>query len=438
MGVGQDVGAGPGGRETVSEPVTVVPPPQPAARPSRFADAPSIYAALVLFGLTVGGAYLLMRLRALLIILFVALLVASAMAGPVRRLERWGLPRPLAIASIYVLLFGLIGAMAWFVLPRLVGQAADAASDLPGRLRDLEDLRVRVDELGQEYPILRNLDDRLVAIAARAGTTFSERLLGLPGLVATGLFTLVSIFTIASLLVMTKERILTLVLSMTHPRHRATTQRVLAEMGGRLGAYVRAKLIVMAIVGSLVWGTLFFLGSSYPVLVAIFAGATEIVPRIGPWIGRAAILLAVLPLGWQAVGIAMAAHVVIENLKGQLISPLVESDQVDIHPLTAFIAIIAGGVLLGWLGAVIAVPMAAVIQVVVQDVIIPWRRGRLMSAERAFAVGPVVPEQVPPLAAGAVGEVVREQRSGSWGRRLVNKARPAARRPSPGRGGSEG
>lgn len=381
--------------------------PPPQSRPSRFADAPSIYAALVLFGLTVAGGYLLLRLQALLVILFVALLVASAVSGPVRRLERFGLPRSLALAAIYLLLAGLLGALGWYVLPRVVGQAAAAASDLPGRLRDVEELRLRLDELGRDYPVLRDLDDRAVTIAARAGTTFSNWLLGLPGAIATGLFTLVSIFTIASLFVMTKERILSLVLSLTHPRHRETTQRVLAEMGERLGAYVRAKLIVMAIVGGLVWVTLFFLGSSYPVLVAIFAGGSEIVPRIGPWIGRLAILLAVLPLGWQAVGIAMVAHVVIENLKGQFISPLVESDQVEIHPLTAFIAIIAGGILLGWLGAVIAVPLAAVIQVVVQDVIIPWRRGRLVAAERAFAVGPELPGQATGLGAGEPAEGAR-------------------------------
>jgi hypothetical protein len=84
--------------------------------------------------------------------------------------------------------------------------------------------------------------------------------------------------------------------------------------------------------------------------------------------------------------------VIIENLKGQVISPLIESDQVDIHPLTAFVAIIAGGVLLGWLGALIAVPVAAALQVVVQDVVIPWRRNRLASAESIYVAGPPLPE----------------------------------------------
>ncbi len=158
-------------------------------------------------------------------------------------------------------------------------------------------------------------------------------------------------------------------------------------MGERLGAYLRAKAIVVVIVGGLVWGTLVLLGSPYAVLVGIFAGLTEVLPRIGPWFGRAAIVVAVIPLGWRAVGIALVAHVVIENLKGQVISPLVEADQVDIHPLTAFIAVIAGGILLGWVGALIAVPVAAVLQVLVEEVLVPWRRARLEPIEATYGAG---------------------------------------------------
>ncbi len=359
--------------------------------PSRFAAAPSIYAALVLFGLTLGAVALLFRLQYLLTILFLSLLLASGIASPVRRLERLGIPRALAILAIYLVIAGALLGLIWYVLPPVLGQAAGAASDLPTRLRDLREYQSRVSELSAEYPIIDTLEVRLLDIAANAGNAFTNWLIGLPEVVAKAIFSLVSVLTIAMLLLVTKERLLNLVLEMTHPQHRATTQQVLAEMGNRLGAYVRAKLIVIVIVGSMVYGTLVLLGAAYAFLVAIFAGLMEALPRIGPWFGRFAIFLAVLPLGWRAVGIAMVAHVIIENLKGQVISPLVESDQVDIHPLTAFIAIIAGGVLLGWFGALIAVPFAAAIQVVVQDVVIPWRRDQLAVAETIYVEGPPIP-----------------------------------------------
>ena len=368
------------------------PPEVPRSRSSRYADAPSIYAALVLFGLTVGAVYLLFRLQYLLTILFLAVLVASGIAGPVRRLERLGVPRAVAILAIYVVLGGMLGGLIWYVLPPVLGQAASASADIPKRLRDLRELQGRVAELSIDYPIIETLEVRLIDIAANAGNAFTNWLIGLPEAVAKVLFTLVSVLTIALLLLVTKERLLDLILEMIHPRHRATTQRVLAEMGVRLGAYVRAKLIVIVVVASLVYGTLVVLGATYAFLVATFAGMMEALPRIGPWLGRVAIFLAVLPLGWRAVAIAMVAHVIIENLKGQVISPLIESDQVDIHPLTAFVAIIAGGVLLGWLGALIAVPVAAALQVVVQDVVIPWRRNRLASAESIHVAGPPLPE----------------------------------------------
>ena len=372
----------------------IAPSPGVAPRPRAF-DARSIYLGLLFFGLTVGGLYLLWRVQLLLLILFLALLFASGIAGPVGWLERYRVPRPVAILIIYAILIGLLAALIWFVLPRLLGQAADVASDLPRRVEDVSRVQVRIEELSRDYPILRDLDARLLNIAAQAGTTLTRWLLSLPEAIAKTGFTLVSVFTIAFLLLITKERLLTLILSLTHPLHRPMTQQVLVAMSDRLGAYLRAKVIVIVIVGSLVWLTLIFLGAAYPVLVAIFAGVMEALPRIGPWIARFAIFATVLPLGWRAVGIAMVAHVVIENLKGSFISPLIESDQVDIHPLTAFIAIIGGGILLGWVGALIAVPLAAALQVLVTDVIIPWRRERLAAAELAYGIGPRPPELVP-------------------------------------------
>ncbi len=359
---------------------------------SRLVYMPSIYMALLLFGLTVVGFYLLIQLQFLLILLFLSVLLACGVARPVRRLEQWGLPRSLAIGLVYLGILAVFAGIGWYVLPRLVGQAVNIAQDLPNRIEQTEQWRRRVEELGRDYPILERLDARLAAIASGAGEDLAVRLMDMPRAFAKGLFSLLTIFTLAFLLLMTKDRMLDLLLSLFHPRHRATTRRVLDEMGVRLGAYLRSKIIIMVIVGTLVFATLFFLGSPYAVLVAIFAGAFEALPRIGPWIGRFGIAVAVLPLGWEKVAIAMVAHVAIENLKGLFLGPIIEGNQVDIHPLTAFVAIIAGGLLLGWMGAFIAVPAAALVQVIVEDVLIPWRHRQLAAAEQEYFVGPPAPD----------------------------------------------
>lgn len=132
---------------------------------------------------------------------------------------------------------------------------------------------------------------------------------------------------------------------------------------------------------------LMLLGSPYALLAAIFIGIMEGLPRIGPWIGRIGMVLLLIPMGWKVIVIAVISHIVIDNIKGYLLSPLIEGNQVDIHPLTAFIAVIAGGILLGWVGAFVAVPTAAIIQVVFEQVVLPWRRGQVAEAEAEYSAG---------------------------------------------------
>lgn len=168
---------------------------------------------------------------------------------------------------------------------------------------------------------------------------------------------------------------------LVHPDHRAITERILVSTGDRLGAYVRAKIIISTIVGVWMYVTLLLLGSPLALLIAIVAGIFEVIPRIGPLIARAIIVIAVVPLGWRAVLIAFISHMVIDNIKGSWLSPLIEGHQVEVHPLTAFIAVMAGALLMGWMGALIAVPTAAVVQVIIEEVVIPWRLRQLGLAE---------------------------------------------------------
>ncbi len=354
----------------------------------RFVYLPSIYGALVLAMLTAGALYVLVQLEFLLVILFLSVLLACGIARPVAWLERLRLPRAAAILVIYLMVGGLFTLVGWYAIPPLLGQAVSIAEDVPDRFTEAQRWRDRLEQYQVEYPVLEQLDERLIALGERAGAAITQIVLDLPSTIAQVVFAATSILTLTFLMVMVGDDMKRQVLQLVRPRHRELTDQVLTKMGIRLGAYLRAKVIVMSIVGTWVYITLLLLNSPFSMLVAIFAAITELLPRIGPWIGRAAIVISVAPLGWKAVAIAVASHVVIENLKGSFISPLVEGDQVDIHPLTAFIAVIAGGILMGWIGALIAVPIAAVIQVVVEDVLIPWRKRQIEPAGDT-RVGPV-------------------------------------------------
>lgn len=341
----------------------------------------SIYFALMLVAVSIGVIWLLVKLQSLLVLLFVSLLIATSMAGPVRRMEGWGIPRGISILLMFLATAGLVVGMIWFTVPPLIGQITEAADSAPDRIVQFERFQSRFDELEQQYPVLSELEARAIGSAGDMLSSVTQGVLALPAMITLAIFVVTSLMTLSFLMLTSWSRLKPATMRLIHPDHRAITERILTSTGERLGAYVRAKVIISTIVAIWMYVVLVLLGSQIALLIAIVAGLFEIIPRIGPLVGRAIIVVAVLPLGWKAVLIAFALHMVIDNIKGSWLSPLIEGHQVEVHPLTAFIAVLAGAMLMGWMGALIAVPLAAVVQVIVEEVAIPWRLRQLGVAE---------------------------------------------------------
>jgi predicted PurR-regulated permease PerM len=189
------------------------------------------------------------------------------------------------------------------------------------------------------------------------------------------------VFVISTLIVSNRERILGAILELVHPEHRPKTREVLVSMWTRIGYYLRAKLIVMVVVGAITYGALLAIGIPFALPLAIIVALGEAIPRAGPWLARIPLLAIAAFEGLATLGITLAASILIENLKGYVISPVVEGDQLDIHPLLVFISVLVGSALLGLAGAFVAVPAAAMAQVLYDDVVRPWRLAGLAAAE---------------------------------------------------------
>ncbi len=179
---------------------------------------------------------------------------------------------------------------------------------------------------------------------------------------------------ISILLVTNRERILGFAISLVHPDDRPLVRGLLEKMWSRLGAYLRAKLIVMAIVGTLMYVALLLIGVPFALVLSIIVALGEVIPRAGPWLARIPLLGIAALEGWKTFLIVLAVSVAIENAKGYFISPYVEGDQLDIHPLLVFVSVLVGATLGGFAGAFVAVPLAAIIDLFVREVLVPWRR----------------------------------------------------------------
>ncbi len=344
---------------------------------SAFRRALPIYYALLLALLSGVGIYLLFQLRHVLIILFISLLFAAATAKPADYLQRLRIPRGVAVVLVYLAALVVLIGIGWFVLPPLFGQLANLADAIPSYVDRYQKLKRAYDQLRQEYPGLAPFEDQLAAAGARLVQHVAGTLTALPTRLFGIFLDVLSVFAISILIVTSRERLVAFTLSLVQPDHRDEWERVLAKMWDRIGHYLRAKIIEMAVIATITYLALLLIGVPYALLLAIVVGFGEAIPRIGPWLARLPLLGIAALEGWQTFALAFVASVLIENAKGYVISPLIEGDQLDIHPLLVFTAVLVGSALFGVAGAFVAVPAAAMVQVLFEEIVIPWRLAQL-------------------------------------------------------------
>ena len=342
--------------------------------------AKPIYLALLLAILTWVALQALAELTHVLLILFVSILFAAALTGPVARLERVGVPRAISVVLIYLVSLAVVVGILWLVTPRLFDQVANLGDRAPEYAERYGELRERYEALRDDCSSLPSFDQQV----ERLGRSILERAgdiaVGLPSSVFELFLDALSVFVISMLLVTNRERMMGFTLTLVHPTDRDLVRGLLEKMWMRVGAYLRAKIIVMAIVGAITYVALLAIGVPFALVLAIIVALGEAIPRAGPWLARVPLLGIAALEGWQTFALTFAASVVIENAKGYFISPFVEGEQLDIHPLLVFVAVLCGAALGGFAGAFIAVPLAAIIDLFVREVVIPWRRRQVTEA----------------------------------------------------------
>ncbi len=341
---------------------------------SAWDKAKPIYVALLLAILTWIALQALGRLTHVLLIIFISILFAAALTGPVQRLERWRVPRAVSVILIYAVSLLLVVGLLWFVTPPLFDQVAGIGDRAPEYAERYDRVQDAYEEIRSNYNSLPPFDAQVErlgnAILERAG----QRAIDLPGALFALFLDALSVFVISLLLVTNRERILGFTLTLVHPDDRKLVGGLLEKMWTRVGAYLRAKLIVMAIVGALTYVTLLLIGVPFALVLAIIVALGEAIPRAGPWLARIPLLGIAALEGLGTFGLVFAASIVIENGKGYFISPYVEGDQLDIHPLLVFTSVLVGATLGGFAGAFVAVPLAAIVDLFVREVVVPWRR----------------------------------------------------------------
>jgi predicted PurR-regulated permease PerM len=304
----------------------------------------------------------------ILVLLALALFIAVGLDPAVARLHRHGLPRWLAVV---IVLIGALGIFAGFValaIPVLVTQASALAHQLPHYLHILKNHNTTLGKLNTRFHIVASLQ-RLVnggASSALAGGVLGVGKAILDAVASAVIVLIVAIYLLADL-----PRVKRGIYQLAPRTRRARMVLLTDEVVNRVGGYVLGNLATSLIAGLGTWAWALIFGIPYALLLGLLVAILDLIPVVGSTIGGIIVALVALTIS-PAVAIATAVfYFVYRFIEDYVLTPRIMSRTVDVPGLVTVVATVVGGALLGIIGALIAIPVAAAIKLVLEEVTLP-------------------------------------------------------------------
>jgi predicted PurR-regulated permease PerM len=328
-----------------------------------------VYTAAVLF--VVAVAWTLMKIQSIILLAFLGIILASAIEPIVYRLRRSGLSRGQSIVAIYIAILSLIVLGIYLIVPPLAHQVAELNKGIPEIFDSLRKQAIESDNdfvRNTGYRMLWNIQTAYERVRDSPDIG-QDQAIGVATSVIGILFTTISVMIVAFYWITEKATIKRVVLSLFPFERRHRAHAIWDEIEYKIGGWTRGELLLMFIIGACSGVAYFFLDLRFWLALAIWAGLTEAVPFIGPWIGGGTAFLIALADSPQKAIIVAIFVVALQQLEGAVLVPRVMKNAVGMSPLTVILAVLIGGVLLGPLGALLAIPVGATVQVLIQNLV---------------------------------------------------------------------
>jgi predicted PurR-regulated permease PerM len=313
-----------------------------------------------------GALYLLWLVRQVLGLVMIAVFLAVALGPAVAFFARRGIKRAFSILIVYLLLFASVVGIGLLVVPPIVTQVESLASDAPRYIRDIRENKT-VRKYDNRYHISRKLEQQATKLPAKLGEaagTLSNLTVG----VFSALVQLLTVLTMTFFLLLDGRRLVDFLLGVAGPTREPRLRRIAEDIYGAVSGYVAGNLVISVIAGAVTYVTLMLLHVPFAVPLAILVGFLDLIPLVGATLGAVIVAIVTAFVDFPSATIVwVIVAVVYQQLENHLIQPLIYRRTVDVHPLIVIIAILVGADLLGVLGALVAIPIAAAIQIIVRE-----------------------------------------------------------------------
>jgi len=313
---------------------------------------------------TYGLVELLIKARSVLVLVGLALFIAAGLDPMVSWLTRRRLPRWAAVLTVIGAAAAVLTVFVLAAIPPLANQTTALAHHLPQYLHALRDPHSALGRLNIRY----HVQQRLTQLITSRGSAIAGGILG-AGLVVLSTATSLVVLSVLTIYFLAGLPRIKLFLYRLAPQSRRTRIILLGdEIFTKVGGYLLGNVLtsVVAGAGTYLWMVCF--GIPYPALLALTVALLDLIPVIGSTIGGATVTLVALTISLPVAGLTLAFYVVYRLAEDYLLVPRIMGRTVQVPAAVTVVSVLIGATLLGLIGALVAIPAAAAIRLLLQEV----------------------------------------------------------------------
>jgi predicted PurR-regulated permease PerM len=360
---------------------------------------------LVLVACALALVWLADQLWNVVIVVVVALVLVGTLDPMVAWLERRGLGRGRSLALICIAIALVVAGALAATVPALVSQLQHIVEDLP---HDRDRLVGLLDGFQAGEPFARALRSApLDPVVLRAG----NGLLGYSQDVIAGIGYGITTVFLAIYLLADPRQAKTMLYSAVPRRYHVKLARILRELRVIVGGYMRGQLITSLAIGVFTFALMTILGVDDALAIAVFAALTDVIPFVGGYLASAPAALAVFGRGTVTIVVVVALMVLYQEFESRVLVPRVYGRTLRMSPATVLVALLIGGTLMGMIGALLALPIAAAVRLLLRELRVempgePHDSGIRETDERAEQLYETLAEGTPAAEAATIADQV--------------------------------
>jgi len=324
---------------------------------------------LALIG-SVAALFVLGILQGILLLIIASFVLAIGFQPAIAWFERRGMRRGVGLALALMSFLVVIGGLLALALPLIFSQVGELVEGLPAFIAELQEGEGLIARMAGLIDV-----DQIAA----EGTSDPAAAIEVVGSIAAFGFNFLTVLLVTPYFAMSMPGIKRWLVRLLRPRHREDFVRLLGESTDLVANFIIGNLIVSVVAGVVTWVGLSVIGVPYALALAAWVAITDLIPVLGALLGAAGVAAVAFVEAPETVLWAILLLIVYQQVENFIIAPRVMNKAVDLSPATVIIALMVGGSLAGLVGALLALPLAALIKIIIDDYVVQERIAQVRS-----------------------------------------------------------